>query len=729
MAQAVSTDLSPAGPRLPVLAHLPPPLSALGRLAYNYWWSWHPGGDELFRAVDPERWESSNRNPVRLLIETSRLAEAAANPELVARAAALERALEAELARPFANAPPASAEHPIAFVCAEYAVHESLPIYSGGLGVLAGDFLKEASDQCLPLVGIGLFYRRGYFHQRLDRSGWQHEWWSNERPEDLPATLVVGPDGPVTVSVPLRGERVSARVWRVNVGRIPLFLLDTDVASNSPLGRWIAGQLYVGDPDVRLMQYGLLGIGGVRALEAMGIRPALFHLNEGHAALVALALASEEIARGAAPSQAFETARRRIVFTTHTPVAAGNDSYPTSEVEAILGKLPGELGIDPHELLALGRGPDSNGGDRFGMTELALRTSGRANAVSRRHGEVARAMWQPLWRVQKPEAVPIIHVTNGVHLATWMAAPLRALLERHLGSGWERSASDPQRWRAIADIPDGELWAVRTQLRSALVDFVRARSVSDRLARGEPLEYVEQAALTFDPEVLTIGFARRVALYKRLHLLTQNPGRALALLRGPRPIQVIIAGKAHPRDDEAKRAVQLVFGLKNEQGAAARAAFLEDYDLAIAKMLVSGCDLWVNVPRPPLEASGTSGMKAALNGGLNLSVLDGWWSEAYDGSNGWAIHSESTPDWKLQDARDADAFYRLLEREVVPLFYERDAAGLPRGWIRRLKASLCTIGPAFSSARMVNDYLVHVYAGADKSAAMADLPEHSASSR
>jgi glycogen phosphorylase len=700
----------PAPSQLPLLSCLPPALLPLGRLAYNYWWSWQPDGEDLFRALDAELWEACGHNPVRLLIETSRLKEAAADQKLVARASAVEAALAAELAQPITNAPPASAASPIAFICAEYAVHESLPIYSGGLGALAGDFLKEASDRRLPMVAVGLFYRRGYFHQRLDASGWQHEWWSTERPEDMPAIPVLDAGGrPLTVSVPLRGERVTARVWRVDIGRIPLFLLDTAVAENSALGRWVGSRLYVGNSDVRLMQYALLGVGAVRALTAMNLHPAVVHLNEGHAALASIAMAAEEMRRGSPWPAALEAARQRVVFTTHTPVAAGNESYANQDVERILGELPSELGVDRGELLALGRWQGSNGGQRFGLTELALRTSRSANAVSRRHGEVAREMWQSLWPGHRAEAVPIIHVTNGVQLATWMAQPVRALLHRHLGPEWEHHLSDPWRWSAVDAIPDEELWAVRCELRSQLVAFVRSRSISDRLGRDEPLDYVEQAARTFDPNVLTIGFARRVASYKRLHLLTQDPARALGLLGGPRPIQVLIAGKAHPKDDEAKRSVQVVFGLKREAGS--RVAFLEDYDLTIARMLVAGCDVWVNLPRPPLEASGTSGMKAALNGGLNLSVLDGWWCEGFDGSNGWAINSEPTPDTRMQDARDAGALYGLLEREVVPLFYQRDAEGVPRGWIQRIKSSLRTIGPAFCTTRMVHDYLVHVYAG------------------
>ncbi len=691
---------------------LPEPLRPLARLAFNYWWCWQPGGENLWRSIDPEHWEACGRNPARLLREATRRAldKAAMDRDLLDEMNRLLGGLDDALGRPCSAAPPAAPETPIAFLCAEYGVHVSLPVYSGGLGGLAGDLLKEASDRCVPLVAVGLLYRRGYFHQRLDPSGWQHEYWTVATPEHLPIERVVDASGaPVVVEVPIRARAVRASIWRVDVGRVPLYLLDTDLPENAPIERFITAQLYVGDREYRLMQYALLGIGAVRALAAMGVRPAVYHFNEGHAALAALELVREGLGRGEPFDRALAAARERIVFTTHTPVAAGNEAYSPGEVESALGAFVRELGVDAQAVFALGRAPGAGPADPFGMTDLALRTSRTANAVSRRHGEVARAMWAHHWPGRRPEDVPIRYVTNGVHAPTWMAVSMRELLDRYLGPEWIEHPADPWRWGPVDSIPDAELWAVRCRMRAELVDFARARSVADRLARGEPIAYVERAAETFDPGVLTIGFARRVASYKRLYLLVANAERALALLAGPRPVQVVIAGKAHPKDDDAKRMVQAIFVLKHQPLAAARVVFLEDYDLAMAQRLVAGCDVWLNLPRPPLEASGTSGIKAALNGGLNLSVLDGWWCEGFDGMNGWGIRSDPGPDDGVQDGRDADTLYELLEREVVPLFYERDERGVPRGWLQRVKASLRSLGPMFNTARTVNDYLVQIY--------------------
>jgi starch phosphorylase len=690
-------------------ARLPGPLQPLAAVAANLWWSWQAGAADVFRIIDPERWESSRGNPVKLLRDgrTARLLEAARDRGLVGRIEALGRALEEELGRPFVPVPGATVEHPVAFLCAEYGLHPSLPIYSGGLGVLAGDVLKEASDRGLPMVGVGLFYRRGFFHQRLDRSGWQHEWWSTADPEELPMRLEVDAQGkPRRVQVALRGHPVAVQIWHVQVGRIPLFLLDTDIAENDPVDRWITSTLYIGDRAFRVMQYAVLAIGGLRALRTLGIVPSTVHLNEGHAALASLELAREQVEAGVPFEKALAGARERVIFTTHTPVAAGNERYDPGEILHLLGHLPADLGIDAARLLALGQ-PPGDGNASFGVSELALRTSRKANGVSKRHGEVARRMWQQLWPGTPVEQVPITHVTNGVHLPTWMAPELQELLDRRLPRGWREG--DAAAWAAVEGIPDGEVWAVRNALRAQVVQYVRRKTIGDRLARGEPIPYVEGAARTFDPGVLTLGFARRVALYKRLQLLIRDPARALALLGGARKIQVVIAGKAHPSDDGAKRLVQLVFGLKDQEGASTRVAFLEDYDIGVARQLVAGCDVWLNLPRPPMEASGTSGMKSALNGGLNLSVLDGWWAEAFDGRNGWALPERQAPDEEAQDAQDTAALFDLLEREVLPAFYERNENGVPRAWVARIKASLRTAGTTFTTRRMMGEYADRMY--------------------
>jgi starch phosphorylase len=690
-------------------ARVPQPLAPLARLAFNYRWSWTPGGPELFASIDPVRWERCGENPIRLLGEVApdALARAAGDAALLERAAAVEAAVRADLDRPFDATAPADADRPIAYFCAEFGVHRSLPIYSGGLGALAGDILKESSDRALPLVAVGLMYRQGYFRQRIDAGGWQHEYWVDTDPERLPAALVTGDDGlPITVTVPVRGMQVTAQVWRVDVGRIPLYLLDTERPENDLAARWITSRLYIGDPDARLAQYVLLGVGGVRALAAMGIDPGLVHLNEGHAAFMSLEAAR---ARGGALAERLDAIRATTIFTTHTPVPAGNDTYPADQVVEALAGLTGEMGIDADQVIQLGRTRPEDEGEPFGVSQFALRTSRAANGVSRRHGEVARGMWQALWPERAVADVPIGHVTNGVHIPTWLGAPMRGLLDRHLGEGWLERAADPATWDGVDGIPDEELWAVRSEQRAELVEYVRSKSVLDRLGRDEPRSYVESAAGAFDPDTLTIGFARRLATYKRLHLLVQDADRALALLSNGRPVQLVLAGKAHPRDDGGKRMVQHLFSFKWAPEIGGRVVYLDDYDLSSAARMVRGCDVWLNLPRPPLEASGTSGMKSAVNGGLQLSVLDGWWAEGYDGENGWALPGDEDPDHAAQDQRDATELHRLLDEEVACEFYTRDDAGLPREWLARVRRSLKTNGPAFSATRMVRDYVDRFY--------------------
>jgi starch phosphorylase len=698
-----SADVARAGGEL--AERLPAALAPLARLAYNYRWSWLPGGPELFASIDPERFSLCSENPVRLLQEASSeaLRCVAADSALLQRAAALHDEVNADLDR--TGDPAFDAHAPVAFLCAEYGVHTSLPVYSGGLGALAGDLLKEASDRAIPMVAVGLMYRKGYFRQRVDGGGWQHEYWLDSDPPRLPAALVTNDSGkPLTITVPICDADVVAQIWRVDVGRVPLFLLDSDVPENGALERWITARLYVADEHTRLAQYVLLGVGGVRALRALGIEPSVVHLNEGHAALAPLELASEAVRAGEPWQAALAAARARTVFTTHTPVPAGNDSYPAREVEVAIGRLASDLSCPVSDVIALGRTDPGDDGQPFGMTQAALRLSRAANAVSRRHGEVAREMWRALWPSRPVDDVPIGHVTNGVHFPTWIGAPMRELLDRHLGPDWLGRAAEPQIWSAVDAIPDEALWEVRERQRAELVAFVRGRSLADRLARGDSREYVQAAARGFDPRVLTIGFARRVATYKRLELLMRDPEWTMSLLGGDRPVQVVLAGKAHPRDEDAKRSLQALFGLKHAPIIGQRVVFLDDYDLALGARLVRGCDVWLNLPRPPLEASGTSGMKAAINGALQLSVLDGWWSEAYDGDNGWALPGEVDPDHNAQDERDAASLHQVLEHEVLPAFYERDEHGLPRRWLARMRASLRTLGPRFCATRMLAQY-------------------------
>jgi starch phosphorylase len=694
---------------------LPPALEPFARIAYNYAWSWQPDGVELFRAIDAERFGIVLQNPVRLLQETSadKLRRAAGDSGLLSRARDLLARIDADRTRAADPAHGIDPSTPVAFLCAEYGVHVSLPVYSGGLGALAGDILKEASDLAVPMVAVGLMYQRGYFRQRVDAAGWQHEYWTATDPERLPAALVTGDDGaPLTIEVPIYGADVAARIWRVDVGRVPLFLLDSDFDANAPLQRWITGRLYDGDTDTRLSQYMLLGVGGVRALRALGIDPSVVHLNEGHAALAPVELGLGSAPPGEVPlGDLLERARSRTVFTTHTPVPAGNDSYPSDQAARAFARLASQADVSEWDLIRLGQTTGEDPAEPFGVTQAALRLSRAAGAVSRRHGEVAREMWTELWPGRLPDEVPIGYVTNGVHVPTWVGGPMRALLDRHLGDGWIAHAADPATWAPVREIPDEELWAVRERQRATLVEFVARRSERDRLERGDDREYVLAASHAMSPATLTIGFARRVATYKRLDLLIRDPDWAISLLGGDRPCQVLLAGKAHPRDDDAKRLLQRLFGLKAARVIGERVVFLDDYDLATAAELVRGCDVWLNLPRPPLEASGTSGMKSAINGGLQLSVLDGWWAEAYAAGNGWAISGEVDDDIEAQDARDADALHELLSGEVVPAFYERDARGLPAAWLAMVKESLANHGPRFSATRMVRDYVTGPYAG------------------
>jgi starch phosphorylase len=694
-------------------SRIPDALAPLAQLAYNYRWSWAPGGAEIFRSVDPERFEACGQNPVRLLQETSvgRLARAGGDDGLISRAADLLAQVRADLERPSAVGPVDPAR-PAAFLCAEYGIHQSLPIYSGGLGALAGDLVKEASDHALAFVAVGLMYRKGYFRQRIDAAGQQHEYWIDTDPDRLPAALVTGEDGaPLTVRVPIHDADVTARIWRVDVGRVPLILLDTDCPENGPIERWITARLYVADSDTRLAQYVLLGVGGIRALRAVGVEPGVIHLNEGHAALAPLELAAPALRDGASLEDAFDGARARTVFTTHTPVPAGNDSYPAAQVEAAAGRYCSEVGVPVAELIALGRTRPLDRTEEFGITQAALRLSRCANGVSRRHGEVARDMWRALWPQQTVNSVPIGHVTNGVHIPTWIGEPMRELLDRHLGEGWFSRAADPWTWTAIDEISDEELWEVRERQRAELIEFVRQRSTSDRLGRGDIREYVEAAARAFDPHTLTIGFARRVATYKRLDLLTRDPQWTLSLLGGKRPVQVVLGGKAHPRDEDAKGALRQLFGLKTVGIMGSRVVFLDDYDLASAAWLVRGCDVWLNLPRPPLEASGTSGMKSVMNGGLQLSVLDGWWAEAFDDTNGWGLPGDVDDDQEAQDDRDAEQLHNVLDNEVVPAFYERDARGIPPRWLSLMRSSLRSLAPHFSASRMLAEYVAGPYHG------------------
>jgi len=696
-----------------VARHIPSRLAPLARVAYNYFWAWHPDGEKVFRDIDPYCWNLAGKNPVRFLHRVSQhsLERASTDRTLVDRVDALRDDLEFELGRP-PSADGIPAEHPVAFFCAEFGLHRSLPVYAGGLGVLAGDILKEASDRALPMVGVGLMYQRGFFHQRVDAWGYQHEYWYPTGPDRRPTVQITDEDGdPLTVTVPVWGETVHVHVWRVDVGRIPLFLLDTESGVNTPRQRFITSRLYEGNRQIRLAQYALLGVGGVRVLRALGIEPSVIHMNEGHPATATLELVRREVREGASFEDACERVRQKVVFTTHTPVPAGNETYAPEEFARVFSDVAPALKTDREGLLRLGRIHPEDPNEPPGMTALAIRMSRCTNGVSRIHGGVARRMWKDLYPGRSEQDVPITHVTNGAHLSTWIAPPIRRLLDRYLPQNWtaQERVMLPETWEAVEDIPDHELWAARNEMSGRLISWVREQSVIERLTRGDNMEYALAASEVLDPDALTLGFARRVATYKRIYLLTHAPERVLPLLEGNRPVQLLFAGKAHPRDEEAKQMLKGMFNLKASQGVAGRVAFIEDYNMGIASQMVAGCDVWINLPRPPLEASGTSGMKAAFNGTLNLSVLDGWWAEAFDGKNGWGIDGTEDPDHGAKDARDAAAFLDILQNQVIPLFYDRDEAGIPRGWVHRMKASIRTVAPRFSATRMLHEYVQRIY--------------------
>jgi starch phosphorylase len=606
-------------------------------------------------------------------------------------------------------------EHPVAYFCAEFGVHTSLPLYSGGLGILAGDHLKSASDLGLPLVGIGLLYRYGYFRQRLRNDGWQEEHYGETYPNDLPIHLLKNADGsPLRIEVLIRERNVLAQVWRADVGRVPLYLLDTNIPENVETDRWVTGHLYGGDRETRIVQEMLLGIGGVRLLRKLSIAPSVFHLNEGHSAFLTLELAREMVQTEQQPfSGAIDRVRQQCVFTTHTPVAAGNDEFDASLVMRAFGPAYlKELGLTEEEFLSLGRVEPDNKTERYGLTPLAIRMCRSTNGVSQKHGEVSRALWQKLWPGKPLAEVPITYITNGVHAPTWISPLLRYLLEKYVGQDWDTKLRDESVWaEAVARIPDAELWAAHVRLKERLVAFIRHRSLQSRITAGERPDYIEAAKTMFDPAALTIGFARRVAGYKRWNLILTDRERLLKLINNEeRPVQFVFAGKAHPQDEGSKLVLQQLAQWKYDPAVRQRAVFLEDYDQEIARQLVQSVDVWLNVPRRPQEASGTSGEKVAINGGLNFSILDGWWLEGYDGANGFAIGNGTNDGTVAEiDARDAESLYRTLEAGVVPLFYHRDGDGLPHNWIAMMKRSIQSLAPKYNSDRMVEDYARKIY--------------------
>jgi starch phosphorylase len=702
-----------------VVPRLPPSLERLRDIAHNLWWSWAPEVRELFVRVSADLFEDVHGNPIELLsrVDQARLDELAADDAFLSHLEGAWAAFQRYMSREgwFHKRFPDAQGARIAYFSMEYGLHESLPIYSGGLGVLAGDHLKTASDLGLPLVGVGLAYAEGYFRQALNDDGWQGERYPINDWHRLPVLPVVDAAGKRLIINVTYPDRVGyAQVWRVNVGRVPLFLLDANLAENAPVDRSITGPLYGGDQEFRVRQEIMLGIGGVHALEAVGLSPTVCHMNEGHSAFLAL----ERIGRvmrekGTTFLVASEACSAGNIFTTHTPVPAGNDAFSPDLVRRYLEPYRQALGISDHELLALGRSTSDNGAP-FSMPVLAIRTADHYNGVSALHGEVSRRMWQGLWPDLPDHEIPIQNVTNGVHTPSWISDEMSALFTRYLGPRWVDSLSDRALWERVHEIPDAELWQTHGHRRHRLVTLCRKwlRAAAERRQAGH--EQIDLADEVLDPRALTIGFARRFATYKRATLLFSDLDRVKRLLNDPdHPVQLVFAGKAHPQDKGGKELIRTIVHSSRMAGLRGKVVFIEDYDMRIARALVSGVDVWLNTPRRPQEASGTSGMKAAANGALNVSVLDGWWAEAWrdhGSSVGWAIgRGEEYPD-ASGDRVEAEALYDLLEREVVPLFFEREQRDrLPRAWVKKMKNAISRLVPEFNTARMVREYTERFY--------------------
>ena len=695
-----------------------PAQERLWSLARNLWWGWDQESVTLFLDLDPVRWRQLNHNPIALLSEIPLAGIERRARELVLHGRInyayrrQQEYLQADHAWGAAHAG-VLRPRPVAYFSAEFGLHESIPIYSGGLGVLAGDHIKSASDLDIPLVGIGLFYGQGYFLQRLDRDGWQQEEYLQTDVNQQPMEPAIGTNGePVMVQIDTPGSSFRAKVWRMKVGRCDLLLLDSNVDGNTPEDRELTSNLYGGDARTRIRHELLLGVGGFRALKAMGITPGVLHMNEGHSAFAVLeAIRSRMEDEGLSFNQAVPRVSRQIVFTTHTPVPAGHDRFNFELIEEHLGSLREKLGLSHESLMALGRENPGNPQEEFCMTVLALKLARRANAVSALHGEVSRAMWTGLYPGKPEDAVPIGHITNGVHVPTWLAPQMFRLYDRHLGNGWYQHGAEARIWEGIEDVDDGELWETHLSLKARLLEFVRRRAVEQAERRGESSESIRRIGRVLSPDALTVGFARRFATYKRANLILADIEMLASMVNDPkRPLQFVFAGKAHPHDEPGKRVLQLIAELMRNPQFADKFVFVEDYDINVGRHFVQGVDVWLNNPRRPLEASGTSGMKVVLNGGLNLSVLDGWWAEAYDGLNGFAIGSGRThSNMDVHDTRDGEDLYRTLREEVIPLYYQRDRDGLPRGWIKRMKRTIRTLGWRFNADRMVMDYTLKCY--------------------
>lgn len=707
---------APAGDRPdPRAPDLPPRISRLWERATDLSWTWDRDARAAFRRVDLPLWRLTRHNPVDLLMRlpAERLEELTRDEAFLARYDATCATLDREKSREgtwFESRHPGLSDRPVAYFCAEFGLHESVPIYSGGLGVLAGDHCKAASDLGVPFVGVGLLYARGYFDQAVRLDGWQESGDVTFDPERTALERLTGPEGrPWLTWVYSSNRRIYVGAWRLKVGRVDLYLLETDLEENDPADRELSHKLYAGHADHRLRQEGLLGIGGVRVLEALRIEPAAWHANEGHATFMMIERVRRLVHSGVDVGEAVARVRATSVFTTHTPVPAGHDVFSHDQIREWAGDYWDRIG-SREELLALGHAVPE-GADRFHMTAAAIRLSSKVNAVSERHGHVTREIWKGLWEGRTVDEVPIGHVTNGVHLATWVHNDLLRLFDRHLGPDWGARIDEPGTWERVADIPDDALWNAHQQLKIGLIDFIREEARRQWRDHWTEASHLVGAGTLLSPFPLTIGFARRFAAYKRADLLFRDPDRLLALLANPRrPVQLVFAGKAHPRDEQGKKVLQRVYRHTRDSRFEGRVAFLEDYGLHMAHRLVQGSDLWLNLPRVPLEASGTSGMKAALNGVPQLGTCDGWWEEGYTGDNGWLVpRAPDGLDEEAAEEHDVEHVFRLLEEEIVPLFYGRPHEATPEGWVRMMKRAIVVGATRFTARRMVREYVDDYY--------------------
>jgi len=702
--------------KIKVTPVLPSKIQRLKDIAYNLWWSWNSEAVDLFREIDLKLWEKTGKNPVRFLQEVNlkTLEDKIADKEFYKRYNSVIEKFDKYMNNTdtwFNKTYPEKANHRIAYFSAEYGLSEVLPIYSGGLGILSGDHCKSASDLGIPFTAIGLFYKQGYFKQRINREGWQETEYRHLDPNYLPIMPVYLSDGrEALISVDLPGRKVYVKIWQVKIGRVSLYLMDTDIEQNQPYDRELTSRLYGGNEETRIQQEILLGIGGLRVLDALNIKATVYHMNEGHSAFLGLELIRKLIQeKGLLFREALEAVSSCTIFTTHTPVPAGNDVFPFEMIDTYFNNFWNDLGISRHEFMNLGFKIADH--QNFNMTVLALSVAGRRNGVSKLHGAVTRNMFRNIWPNIPEDEIPISSITNGIHTMTWLSPDFKAIYRKYVNPSFDEKIWDSNMWENVSAIPDEELWYTHCTLKLKMIMYLREKIKEQRKANGEPYNRIKEAETLLDPNVLTIGFARRFATYKRANLIFRNFARIQKILNNPAmPIQIIFAGKAHPADYPAQEVIKNISDIARQEGFNGKVIIVENYNMTTARYLVQGVDIWLNNPRRPLEASGTSGQKAGINGVINFSILDGWWCEGYDGKNGWAIGMEASYDNEYyQDEMDSESIYEILENEIIPLYYRKDQNGIPSDWIKVMKESIKTITPNFSTHRMVQDYTREMY--------------------